>query len=94
MSIITREMVHKLNADLSSEGYNMMFVFHEGSDRGLADNIEVVLVNDPGLRSYVLNPTDVFVKYVIEWFESNYSIHLSVNNTSTVFWASRGGVKQ
>lgn len=93
MANITQEMVHKLNVDLSSEGYTMMFVFHEGSGRGLADNIEVVLVNDLGLRSYVLNPTDVFVKYVIDWFESNYSIQLSVNNTNTVFWASRGGAE-
>lgn len=94
MDTITWEMVCKFNVDLSLSGYNIMFVFHEGSDMGLPNNIEAVLVNDLGLRSYVLNPSDDFVKYVIDWFEAEYNIQLSVNNTNTVFWASSGGAKK
>lgn len=89
MANITQEMVRKLNADLSSEGYNIMFVFHEGTSRGLSNNIQAALCNDHGLRSYVLNPTDDFVKHITDWFETNYSISLSGNNTNTTFWSRR-----
>lgn len=89
MSIITREIVRKLNVDLCVSGYNIMFVFHEGSSNGLPNRMEAALLNDAGLRSYILNLTDSFIEYITNWFLIYYDVKLIANNTNTIFWASR-----
>ena len=87
-------MVRKFNVDLSVSGYNIMFVLHEDSSDGLPNRMEAALLNDAGLRSYILNLTDSFIEYITNWFRIHYDVNLIANNTNTIFWASRGGAKQ
>ena len=50
--------------------------------------MEITPVTDKYLDSCVLNVSDDFMKLMYSWFEENYNITLTCNNTASIFWSN------
>lgn len=86
ISQITEYIVFKLNNHLSDAGYAVRFKY--STVVSLTSQMEAVLPNVRGLKDYSLNISDELYEFITRYFEHNYGVALSHNNTRTIFWVS------
>lgn len=86
ISEITEQIVFKLNNHLSDAGYAVRF--KHSNVVGLTSQMEAFLPNARGLKGYSLSISDELYEYITKYFEHNYGVTLSHNNTCTIFWVS------
>lgn len=86
ISEITEKIVFKLNNHLLDNGYAVLFKYSDVV--GLTAQMEVVLPNVRGLSDYSLNISEELYEFIIKYFQHNYGVTLSHNNTRTIFWVA------
>lgn len=84
ISQITEHIVFKLNNHLSDAGYAVRFKY--ANVVRLTSQMEAVLPNVRGLKDYSLSISDELYEFITRYFEHNYGVTLSHNNTRTIFW--------
>lgn len=84
ISEITEKMVFKLNNHLLDAGYAVRFKY--ANVVRLTSQMEAVLPNARGLKDYSLSISDELYEFITKYFEHNYGVALSHNNTRTIFW--------
>ena len=84
ISEITEKMVFKLNNHLLDAGYAVRFKY--ANVVRLTSQMEAVLPNARGLKDYSLSISDELYEFITKYFQHNYGVTLSHNNTRTIFW--------
>ena len=79
--LITKEMVCEFNEILETEG-SIIRLYING-ERGTVD---IGFMNDPYIKSFVLNPDNKFYEKLKKFFATKGFHDLSFNNTGSCFW--------
>ena len=85
---LTQSMITKFNIFLNNEGVCFRMKFSRPQFSNTCTFMEIIPVTDKYLDSAILNVSDDFIKLMYSWFEENYNITLTYNNTASIFWSN------
>lgn len=82
MDEISQNMVDQFNDLLKNEGSIVRLI----KCNRVFGTVDIVLVEDVNVDSFVLNLSHLFYQKLEKFFEENYGFNLSYNNTGSCFW--------
>lgn len=87
MKKITKEMVMKLNNELSVMGCPFRYVYEETPDVISIPRMKITLSSMNCVSSCIINVEKEFLDWLELWFKTNYDIELTCNNTGSTLWS-------
>ena len=87
MSKLTREMIKDLNNVLKDRGVGFRYEF--SGENTYAPKAQITVEdNDNGwIDNVIVNCTDAYYEWLIEWFSTKYGVIITFNNTGSIFWS-------
>lgn len=87
MAKLTKGIIFHLNRTLKDLGVGF---YYELSDLDTYAPRAQIKVIDPCefVDSSIVNCTDIYYKWLEDWFKHNYDIEICYNNTRTIIWSN------
>lgn len=84
---LNREIIENLNNTLAENGVKWSYeISNESTYAPVASR--TIADRNGWLDSCIINCTDEYENWLIDWFKKNYDITIRFNNTHTSFWST------